>query len=393
MHIYRLSNALARRGHTVDVICDQDAYHVLHPDPPPGTFPNEPGVTLHALKSRAGFLSSLATQQTGMPYFKRKKIQTILDTHPPDVTHFHNVSLIGGPGVLFMGCGVKIYTTHEHWLVCPMHVLWKFNREACEERDCMRCQIQGKRPPQWWRYTRLLERAVKEIDLFLSPSRFTLERHLNWGGMKIPMRELPYYYNPPEGAEEVGAATVDTSGSVWPRRYFLFVGRLEKIKGVQNILPAFRKHTDADLLIAGEGDYGNELRSLAQGIENVHFLGRKNQAELTALYREAVALIVPSICYEVFGIIMIESFAHKTPVIAHHYGVLPEVVEQSGGGFTYKNEEELIDAMRLLQSDPEQRRRLGEQGYDCYQRKWSEPAHLEEYLKIVEELLANKAAA
>ena len=39
------------------------------------------------------------------------------------------------------GTALKVYTTHEHWLVCPMHVLWRFDRELCERPDCLRCTL------------------------------------------------------------------------------------------------------------------------------------------------------------------------------------------------------------------------------------------------------------
>ena len=158
----------------------------------------------------------------------------------------------------------------------------------------------------------------------------------------------------------------------------IIVGRLEKIKGIQNVLPIFRKFHDADLLIAGEREYGETLRRMGEGIEGVHFLGLKSQAELTRLYAGAIASIVPSICYEVFGIIILESFAQKTPVIAHHFGVLPEVIERSDGGITYRNEEELIAAMRTLQGDAWRRRELGERGHRAYREYWSEDAHLKQ---------------
>lgn len=387
MHIYRLSNALARRGHHVDVVCDQDAYHLLHPAPPPGNFPNHENVHLHALRSGVGFLSPLATQQTGLPAFKRKKIDAILNANPPDVINFHNVSLVGGPGVLFLGDAVKLYTTHEHWLVCPMHVLWKYGREACDKRECIPCQLQGRRPVQLWRYTGLMERALKQIDLFLSPSTFTLERHTQWGGLDIPMRRLPYYYQPPEGHD---ASTEKATESPHPGPYFLIVGRLEKIKGIQNILPLFRDYARADLLIAGEGEYGDELRRQGAGIDRVKFLGRRSQDELRELYRHAVAVIVPSICYEVFGIIIIEAFAHKTPVIAHHFGVLTEVIGESAGGVTYRNDAELIAAMDLVLDDVKKRAVFAESGHQCYRAKWSEEAHLTGYLGIVDELLEKR---
>ena len=61
------------------------------------------------------------------------------------------------------------------------------------------------------------------------------------------------------------AVTATTGFSGHPRPYFLLVGRLEKIKGLQDVFPAFDRYPDADLLILGDGDYGAELRRLAAG--------------------------------------------------------------------------------------------------------------------------------
>ncbi|NIT99681.1 MAG: glycosyltransferase, partial [Nitrosopumilaceae archaeon] len=54
--------------------------------------------------------------------------------------------------------------------------------------------------------------------------------------------------------------------------------------------------------------------------------------------KSSLALLVSSICYEVFGIIIIEAFAQRTPVIVNNLGALPEVVQQSGGGYVYNND-------------------------------------------------------
>ena len=116
-----------------------------------------------------------------------------------DVTHFHNVSLVGGPGVLAYGGGVKLYTTHEHWLVCPMHTLWRLDREPCERPTCLRCTLAYRRPPQLWRYTGLLKRGIEHIDMFLAPSQFTLEAH-RARGFRGPMMRLPLLLAAARGA-------------------------------------------------------------------------------------------------------------------------------------------------------------------------------------------------
>src|SRR5437773_11411152 len=73
-----------------------------------------------------------------------------------DVTGVQTCALpIFGPGALAYGRGLKLQTLHEHWLICPMHVLWKFDRAACVQPHCLSCTLHGRRPPQWWRYTGL----------------------------------------------------------------------------------------------------------------------------------------------------------------------------------------------------------------------------------------------
>lgn len=386
MYIYRLTNELAGRGHLVDVIHDADSFLLLSSDEPKGDYPHHPNVRIHTLKSKAGFLSPLLTQQTGRPFFKQRTIRRLIDENQYDVIHYHNMSLIG-IGAVQYGNGVKLYTTHEHWLVCPMHVLWKYNREVCTSESCISCQIRGKRPPQWWRYSRLFERMLPHVDAFISPSRFTLQQHLN-RGLKIPIRHIPYFL--PEHPEEESKGT--TSANITDRPYFLFVGRLEKIKGLQNLIPVFQKRPEFELKIAGEGTYEEVLKRLAGKAPNIQFLGKLSQEELKGLYRNTTAVIVPSVCYEVFGMIIIESFARKTPVIANNLGALPEVIEDSAGGMIYNNEEQLVECMKRLLSDREYRTELGEKGYRAYMKYWNEESHVRQYFDLIQEIEKKKQA-
>jgi glycosyltransferase involved in cell wall biosynthesis len=132
VHVYRLTNALARRGHRVTVVHSMDAYEFFHPRGSLGDFPNEPGVTVHALGA-SGKLAPMTTYLSGRPGLYASRLKEIF-AEPFDVIHFHNPSLVGGPGVLSYGDAVKLFTLNEYWLVCPMHVLMRYNRAPCVER-------------------------------------------------------------------------------------------------------------------------------------------------------------------------------------------------------------------------------------------------------------------
>lgn len=375
MYIYRLTHALGEMGHHVDVIHCIDAYHLLHPAPPEIQFAGHPNVYVHGLRTGHGLLSPLITQQTGQPGLKRAAIQAILDSRRYDVIHYHNISLLG-PGVLSMtsrhGEAVKMYTTHEHWLICPTHVLWQYNRQACQTPECLRCTLHARKPPQLWRYTHLLAEASRHVDQFVAPSRFTAQMHAE-RGFSQPVECLPYF------CDRRDTEWQQPGPRPWPRPYCLFVGRLETIKGLQTVLDIWDETQDCDLLVAGTGTYEARLRDQAAGNPRIQFLGPLSQRELGAFYTHALAVVVPSITYETFGMIIIEAFARKTPVIVRDLGALPEVVTESGGGFIYRTNDELLAAVRYLAAAPDLRDELGERGYAAFTRLWTREAHLETY--------------
>ena len=372
--VQRLSRELAARGHSVEIIHCIDSYRALADGEPEPEIERESNIIVHGLRSRAGVLSPLATQQTGLPLLKSTAIRKILDRQF-DVIHYHNISLIGGPKLLEYGEAIKLYTMHEYWLVCPTHVLFKNNRAACESRRCFTCSLIYKRPPQWWRYTRLLERAVRHVDAFIAPSRFGRDMHIRMG-FDAPIEHLPLFV--PETEADFSDSFEMPAGE-----YFLYAGRLEKLKGLQTILPAFKRYPKAALVVAGEGGYEPELKRLAEGSSNIHFLGQVTERRLRELYRGAVALIVPSICYEVFPLVVIEAFRHETPALVRRIGALPETIEESGGGLTFDVQEGLIQAMDRLVDDRAYRQELGRRGREAYLEKWTPQVHIERYLQLI----------
>src|SRR6185295_16838678 len=126
---------------------------IQHPADPEVAFAHHDNVTCHPLETRRPTLSALAAHQLGRPAFYASQLRRILEPGGYDVIHFHNVSLMGAPGVLELGRAVKLYTANEYWLLCPTHVLFAFDREACTVRSCLACTLHSRRPPQLWRYT------------------------------------------------------------------------------------------------------------------------------------------------------------------------------------------------------------------------------------------------
>jgi glycosyltransferase involved in cell wall biosynthesis len=145
-----------------------------------------------------------------------------------------------------------------------------------------------------------------------------------------------------------------------------------------------------DLLVVGAGQHEASLRAQARSNASVKFLGQRPQSELGALYVHAAACLVPSLTYETFGIIIIEAFARKTPVIVRDLGALPEVVQESGGGFVYRTDEELLHAITRVGTSASLRAELGEKGYGAFVRLWSREAHLRQYFSLLREISTEK---
>lgn len=373
VYVQRLARALAARGHHVEVIHDTDGYRALS-----GTTPEAPasdnGIPVHRLASNQPVLSSLAVQQLGHPARHRAALRDLL-TDRFDVIHFHNVSLIGGPGIWKYGTGVKLHTAHEHWMVCPTHILWRDNREICDKRRCLRCVLRHRRPPQLWRATNLISREARHVDRFLMLSQSSADNHRRFG-FAAPMTVFPSFL--PKSEDSATEATAP--GQSQP--FILFVGRLEIIKGLQDVIPTF-KDLPAELWIAGTGNYEDKLRALAAGNPKVRFLGRKPMHELRQLYRDAVAVVTPSRCYEVFPMVVLEAFREATPIVARALGPYPEIIEAGGGGQLFTTVEDLRAALAHYIDNPAAAAADGQRGRETFDRLWSEDVVIGRYFQEI----------
>jgi glycosyltransferase involved in cell wall biosynthesis len=381
VQVRRLAQALAGRGHEVTVVHAVDAFRTLAGRREQGGV-DDPGVRVVPIETRAGSLAPLATHLTGRPLLSRRRLERALEG-PFDVIHFHNPSLVGGAGVLGMGRGtLRLYTAHEQWLVCPTHVLWKNNREVCEKPACTRCSLSYRRPPQLWRAGGHLGRAVAGLDALIVPSRSSERLHERFAGA-VRIERIPHFVPEPRPAQTGPPA----------RPYFLFVGRHERLKGLHKLIDAFRWRTSEDLLIAGTGPITEELRRAAIDLPHVRFLGWQDSDQLDGLYRDALAVVVPTLGHESFGLVPVEAFARGRPAIVHGFGALGELIDESGAGIAYRTARELAAALDRIAGDRGLRAALGERGRAAYLANWTEERHLERYFALVEELAAQRGAS
>ena len=379
----QLSCELTRRSHSVDVIHCADSYKALGGK---AARPMQPldGLTVHRLQSSFGTLAPLAAHQTGRPLLYNRAVRRILQSKSFDVVHFHNISVFG-PGVLTIPGppgSLKLYTAHEHWLVCPLSVLWKNNAELCRQPSCTGCTLRARRPPQLWRHTTLLQRCAQSIDAFFALSAASANAHQE-RGFTSPMRLLPNFVPAPEGP---------APHAPHPRPYFLSVGRLEKYKGLQDVIPLFSGNGNYDLVILGQGGYAQELRRLARDSPRVHFAGWISADRLGAYYQHARALVAASLTYETFGMVVVEAMARGTPVIARELGAYPELIAASGGGLLFRDAQGLAECIRRIGDDDLLRARLSESARAAYAKHWTPEIHVDRYIQTIDEIRESKSS-
>ncbi len=378
IYVHALSRALVAQGHEVEVMHCVDAYRTKYKDAMPDEKPD--GIVLHRLKSPFGFLSPLISQQTGHPGLKSRAARAVF-ARPFDVVHFHNVSLVGGPAIVaWSQAPVSLYTPHEHWLLCPTHVLWKNKSRPCDRPTCFSCSLISGIPPQLWRYTRLLERSMARVDALLAPSEFTAHRHRD-AGLKPPIHVLPLF----------SAIVPRSAAPPRPARSrFLFVGRLTPSKGIVQLLAEFADLPGYDLHVVGDGELSSALQRGFAEFPHIRFLGRIRQAELIVEYQAATALIFPSLAPESFGLSIVEAFACGTPAIVRDAGGCREPVEATGGGIIYQTSEELRAALSRLVHEPGLRESLAKRAQEGFLRLYTQQRHVDSYLALVDEIRTSR---
>ncbi len=135
-------------------------------------------------------------------------------------------------------------------------------------------------------------------------------------------------------------------------QYFLFIGRICQDKGTAIAINIARK-LNIPLKIAGKVDVSDleYFNTLVKPYLNstIEYIGEVNHAEKIALYNNAIAVLYPIAFAEPFGLVMVESLATGTPVLAFNQGSVSEILEDGITGIVANTEAQIIEKFPLLE--------------------------------------------
>lgn len=280
----------------------------------------------------------------------QKKLKQLLQDYPADIAHLHCIYHHLSPSIIstLREAGIPVVmTAHDLKIACPAYKMLN-DTGVCEkckggnllnvvQHRCVRDSLAASAIVMVESTVhRMLNTYQGKLDKVVVPSRFFMEKFVEWGWSRDKFAYIPNYVD-----------STRFEPGYTPGDYFLYFGRLAPEKGVATLMRAV-KAAGVKLKIAGTGPIEAELHALQKELGgDIEFLGYQSGATLHALIREARAMVLPSEWYENAPMSVLESFALGTPVIGANIGGIPEMVLDGQTGWTFASRD-VIGLTELL---------------------------------------------
>jgi len=380
-YMFILSEMMAKRGHKVIPFAASSADNL--PTPWERYFPVAADFERPGPRDLARFIYSRPA---------RASMKRLLRDIEVDMAHLHIYygKLTASILAPLKEAGVPVVQTlHEYKTVCPVYTLHSEGRicEDCRGRAFWRVFLKRcNRGSRARSALAALESSVSKalgsvgkIDHFIAVSDFLRNKVVELG---LPAHKVTTVHN---------CVDVDgTEPSRIPGSYFLYYGRIERIKGVFTLAEA-ASSTGVPLYIIGRGGALRELKGFVEdkAIDNVRFLGFRQGAELERLIRGSICTVTPSEWYETFGLTLIESFAHGRPVIASRIGGMTEVISHGEDGFlvTPGSVDELRDRLAWMAGHRQEAVEMGAEGRKKAEELFNEELHYSRVMDVYRKVL------
>lgn len=303
------------------------------------------------------------------------EVQRLVHKHQATIVHCHNLYPLVSTSVYAAAqvCAVPIVqTVHNYRMGClnGVHLLNGVICERCRPGHHLsgilhRCYRDSFLQSAGFGLAQTVNSWYgrwQQPTLYVAPSAFVQTKLVEWGISPQKVVIKPHFVGHDPG----------TRAS--PGSYAVFIGRLSAEKGLDRLLDVWDRGR-LPLVVAGDGPLRDHLeqRVEREGRTNVRFIGFQNRAGIDALLQEAQFLVVPSHWYEVFGMVLIEAYAHGVPVVAGRIGGLPDVVRDGATGllFTYNDSNDLRCKLDQMEHDHDGRAKMSRTARMDYETLYS----------------------
>lgn len=313
-------------------------------------------------------------------------IQVMCAEFRPDIIHVHNVNPLISPSLFWAAnrLGIPVVQTLHNFRYMCLNALYLRNEEICEDcagslpwRGVLRkCYRDSTMASLGLASTLAFHRGVgtysKKISAFIALNEFCKEKFVAAGLPKRKVFVKPNFVDASEPARE-------------KRNGFLYVGRLSKEKGVAVLSDCARFCSEVKFNVAGVGP---EF-ALMQNISNVNMLGMVDQFNVRFEMDRAVALILPSICYENFPRTIVEAFAAGLPVIASRIGAMAELVENGVTGLLFEpgDPRDLAEKVKWASLNSNEMLEMGKRAREKYSEFYTPKKNYEQMMSIYAKVL------
>jgi len=234
-----------------------------------------------------------------------------------------------------------VQTLHNYRLLCPAATMFR-DGQVCEE--CTHRSLARSVAHRCYRSSRATTAAVAmmltahrafgtwatRVNAFIALTQFSKRKFVENGLPAERVHVKPNFV-------ECGASERDPERND-PGSYALFVGRLSPEKGVATLLEAWKRlPIPVPLKIAGDGPLLGALQAEVEEhrMQGVEFLGRQSGDRIHTLMRGARFLVLPSLWYEGFPMVLAESFACGLAILGSRLGAIEELIDDGQTGLHF----------------------------------------------------------
>lgn len=270
----------------------------------------------------------------------RSAIKRLIHEFKPDVAHFHNTFPLLSPAV-YSACQAQgvpvVQTLHNYRLICPGAIMYR-DSHVCS--DCTSrtvawpgvihgCYRDSRQQTAVVAAMLALHRGLgtfrNKVDCYITLTGFARQQMIDSG---LDPHRVVVKPNFVLGDPGTGEHRGD---------FALYVGRLSEEKGIGTLCEAWRSMPNPPTLkIVGDGPLLDVVAHAARDVPSIQYLGPRNRDAVTELMREAHVLLVPSLWFEGFPMVIAEAYSTGLPVIASSLGSLTSLVKTRESGLLFE---------------------------------------------------------